>query len=180
MGSVTELIETPLTSEQLAQRYRALAEDPRLANLPGKIELDVWGCILVSPASNLHALLQGQMIQRLSKLGGEALAEASVSTEIGILVTDVAWMSSATAASLGTRPPYPLAPDLCIEIVSPSSSRKEVDDKTAAYLGSGAREVWVVYPQTRRIEWFSPEGKLDHPTLAMDTEVLFDPATTRP
>ena len=49
MGSVTELIETPLSNEQLAERYRALAEDPRFADFPGKIELDVWGRIIGAP-----------------------------------------------------------------------------------------------------------------------------------
>ena len=174
MGSVTELIETPLSNEQLAERYRALAEDPRFADLPGKIELDVWGRIIVSPASNLHALLQGRLIQRLAAIGGDALAEASVSTAIGILVADVAWMSPENAASLGTQTPYPEAPNLCIEIVSPSNSRKEIEGKIEAYLGCGALEVWVVYPVTHRIEWFGPEGRRDRPRFDVDTRGLFD------
>ena len=55
MGKVQELIEQPLTSEELAVRYRALCEDPCFANVPGKIEVDVWGRLLMSPASNYHS-----------------------------------------------------------------------------------------------------------------------------
>jgi hypothetical protein len=37
-----------------------------------------------------RAMLQGRLIQRLSPLGGQAFAEASVVTAAGLLVTDVA------------------------------------------------------------------------------------------
>ncbi len=47
-----ELIEAPLNADQLAVRYRALCADPIYANIPGKVELDVWGRFLMSPASN--------------------------------------------------------------------------------------------------------------------------------
>lgn len=174
MGSVTELIEAPLDAEQLARRYRALAEDPRFANLPGKIELDVWGRILVSPASNLHGLLQARLIQCLAASGGEAIAEASVATAAGILVADVAWMSPETATDLGTDTPYPRAPDLCVEIVSPANSRKEIDEKIAAYVGAGAKEVWVVYPRARRVDCFGPAGRRRRPEIRADVSRLFD------
>ena len=83
-------------------------------------------------------------------------------------------MSPENAASLGIRTPYPQAPDLCVEIVSPSNSRKEIEAKIGAYLGSGAHEVWIVYPQTRRIEWFGSEGRRDRPLFAVDARGLFD------
>ncbi len=175
MGSFSDLIEKPLTTEQLAQRYRALSDDPRFANLPGKVELDVWGRITVSPASNLHALLQGRLIQRLAPLGGEALAEASVATSIGIIVADIAWLSPDSASTFGTVTPYPRAPDLCIEIVSPSNSRTEIEAKIQAYLGSGAKEVWIVDPAMRRIDWHGGEGLRESPTWAVDIAGLFDP-----
>jgi hypothetical protein len=36
-----EVVEAPLSSEALGERYRAICEDPCYANVPGKIELDV-------------------------------------------------------------------------------------------------------------------------------------------
>ena len=90
MAANPELIEAPLTQEDLAERYRKLCADPLLANLPGKIELDLWGRILMSPASNIHGALQIRLGQRLAPLGGQAIAEASVVTSIGLLVADVA------------------------------------------------------------------------------------------
>jgi hypothetical protein len=57
---------------------------PRFENLPGKIELDAWGRILMSPASNDHGIVQGRLCQRLVVLGGQALVGASVVTAEGI------------------------------------------------------------------------------------------------
>src|SRR5207302_6065020 len=39
---------------------------------------------------------------------------------------------------------YPGAPDLAVEVMSPSDRRAEVEEKVAEYLDAGAREVWVV------------------------------------
>jgi hypothetical protein len=72
MREIREVIEAPLSGEELAVRYRNLCDDPLLANLPGKLELDVWGRILVSPASNYHSALQPRLSGRLAALGGQA------------------------------------------------------------------------------------------------------------
>ena len=39
MGDTQELIEKPLSSDELAVRYRALCDDPCLVNVPGKSHL---------------------------------------------------------------------------------------------------------------------------------------------
>lgn len=40
---------------------------------------------------------------------------------------------------------YPKAPEICIEIVSPSNSKIEIQGKVDLYLARGAQEVWVAY-----------------------------------
>jgi Uma2 family endonuclease len=44
-----------------------------------------------------------------------------------------------------------VAPDLSVEIVSPSNSRKEIEEKVLDYLNAGVRLVWVVEPRTRSV-----------------------------
>ncbi|WP_242470496.1 Uma2 family endonuclease [Thiococcus pfennigii] len=39
----------------------------------------------------------------------------------------------------GDTTPYPQAPELCIEILSPSNAPAEIEDKVRLYLGYGAR-----------------------------------------
>lgn len=43
------------------------------------------------------------------------------------------------------------APDLCIEIISPSETKTEMDDRMREYFASGAQQVWHVFPETERI-----------------------------
>ena len=43
-------------------------------------------------------------------------------------------------------------PDLVVEVVSPSDSVREVNDKAFMWLGHGVRLVWVVHPDTRTVD----------------------------
>src|SRR5687767_8474317 len=132
--AMSELIEAPLSADELAARYRALCADPCYANLPGKIEIDAWGRLLMSPASNYHSALQTALSAKLAALGGRAFVEVSVLTTAGVLVADVAWASDEFMRHRGFETPYLRAPELCVEVVSPSNSRKELREKVAAYL----------------------------------------------
>jgi Uma2 family endonuclease len=169
-----EVIEEPLSSNELAARYRLLCEDPLYANVPGKIEIDLWGRLLMSPASNYHSALQSSLSAKLAALGGRAFVEASVLTSAGVLVADVAWASDAFLRAHGFETPYTAAPELCIEVVSPSNSRKELRERIDAYLAAGAAEVWIVYPQSKRWEFHARSGVLERSAFAVDLSGLFD------
>ena len=124
-----ELIEAPLSPEELAVRYRALCEDPMYADVPGKFELDVWGRVLMSPPpSNYHGALQFRLGQRLAALGGQVLVEASVVATTGVFAADVAWASAEFIGQHKFETPYTRAPEICIEVVSPSNSVKEMNE----------------------------------------------------
>ncbi len=174
MSAISEVIEAPLTRDALAERYRQMCSDPRFANLPGKVELDVWGRILMSPASNVHGILQSRLVQRLQPLAGQALVEASVTTSIGLLVADVAWASATFMRDHGVETPFTVAPELCVEVASPSNSMKELREKIEAYLETGALEGWIVFPQSRRIEIYGKSGLLQLSAYVIALDGLFD------
>jgi Uma2 family endonuclease len=173
MGDMHELIEAPLSREDLAARYRALCDDPLYANVPGKIELDLWGRMVMSPASNYHSAVQAALIGKLAALGGRAFVEASVVTTAGVLVADVAWASDEFMRLHKFETPYTHSPELCIEVVSPSNSQKEMREKMAGYLEAGAIEVWIVFPQSKRIEFHGAEGLLPRSQYAIDLANIF-------
>lgn len=136
-----------LTSrEALALRWSEVCNDPALRDLPYKIELNTFGKIEMSPANNRHALLQGFIAGELAKQlpQGNVLTECPVSTNIGVRVPDVAWASPAFLARHGETTPFPEAPEICVEIRSPSNSDEEIELKTRAYLAAGATEVWII------------------------------------
>ncbi len=173
MDRVQELIEAPLTPRDLATRYIDLCENPLYSNLPGKIELDVWGRMVMSPASTYHGQVQAALCQRLSVLGGVALIEVGIVTTAGLFAPDLAWASADFMKRHGTETPLPSVPELCIEVVSPSNSTKELREKTDAYLAAGAQEVWIVYPQSKRLVFHGQIGELQSSRFVVDLAGLF-------
>src|SRR5438045_2039030 len=43
------------------------------------------------------------------------------------------------------------APDLAVEVVSPTDTAEEVEEKIDQYLAAGSRLVWVIYPRRRTV-----------------------------
>ena len=118
--------------------------NPYLNDLPFKIELNKWGKIEMSPASNEHGMMQVDVSTELRRnKGGRVLVECSVATSDGVRVAGVAWVSDARLKSLGTVTPYPKAPEICVEVMSPSNSWPEMEMKAALYLEAGAEEVCI-------------------------------------
>ncbi len=121
--------------------------NPQLKDLPFKIELNKFGKLLMSPASNDHGRIQSRLAAMLLNQlpSGEVITECSIQTSDGVKVADVAWLSETFVAEFGFMTPYPKAPEICIEIVSPSNSKIEIQEKIDLYLAKGAQEVWIVY-----------------------------------
>jgi hypothetical protein len=128
------------TPEMPILRWNEVCRDPSLQDLPYKIELSAWGKVEMSPASNRHGRLQAIM------------------TRIGIRVPDVIWASAGFMRAYGEITPYTHAPEICVEIVSPSNVAAEVQEKTAAYLAAGAVEVWIV-SEDAGTRYFSSGGE---------------------
>ena len=173
MGDTQELIEAPLSDEELGARYRAICEDPCYANIPGKIELDVWGRMLMTPPSSYHSALQVDLATKLKAMGGRTFVEVSIVTPAGVLAPDVAWASPEFMHARGFETPYTRAPELCVEVVSPSNSRRELEEKRNAYFAAGAEEVWIVYPKSKRCEFYNKQGLTAQSRYAVDVSDLF-------
>lgn len=49
------------------------------------------------------------------------------------------------------------APDLVVEVLSPSTARLDLGRKWAVYLRKGVREIWFVWPEDRQVDVHLPE-----------------------
>ena len=135
--------------------------NPFLKDLPFKIETNQFGQILMSPASNLHGSIQfdvGKNIDRKKK-NGEVMVECSISTSDGVKVADVVWASDEFIAEYRKVTPYPKAPEICVEVVSPSNTKQEIEHKVELYLAKGALEVWVV-SSNKDVTVYTHTGKI--------------------
>lgn len=153
MGTVT-------SPEALVLRWTEVINDPALRNLPYKLELNAWGKIEMSPASNRHgrlqALIAAELLRQLPH--GAVINEASILTDIGVRVPDVVWCSPEFFHLHREVTPYPNAPEICVEIVSPSNSVAELREKTRAYLAAGAKEVWQV-SEEGAVHYYDRQGE---------------------
>jgi Uma2 family endonuclease len=59
------------------------------------------------------------------------------------------------------------APDLIVEVLSPSTSKKDLNEKFYLYEEAGVREYWIVHPKKQIISVFllQPNGKYDSGTV---------------
>lgn len=160
--------------EALALRWAELCNDPLLRDLPGKIELNAYGVIEMSPASNRHGMKQAAIVQAmgLQLPMGVALVECSIATPEGVRVPDVAWASAAFIARHGEVTPFPAAPEICVEVRSPSNTDAEMAFKTQLFLDAGAVEVWIVAEDGA---WQVMDAQGPQPLSRFGVQLAFNP-----
>jgi Uma2 family endonuclease len=128
------------------RRWEELLADRELAKVEGRIETDRHGHIIMSPPpAASHGGFQfhiGTLMLNLLRRG-RVLTECPVSTADGIKAADVAWASPERIKELGDLPCFPRAPEICVEVLSPSNTEAEIEEKMALYFDAGAREVWL-------------------------------------
>ena len=93
--------------------------------------------------------------------------------ETGI-IPDVGYYSAARLPLIrDEQKPIPFAPDLAVEVASPSQDAADRAAKARLYLRAGTRLVWVVWPQSAHIDvWRS--GTLDGPVAILGNSGTLD------
>jgi Uma2 family endonuclease len=125
--------------------WQEVCEHPSLQDLPFKIELDEYGRIIMSPVKIYHSILQGEIEFLLRTLlkGGKALPECAIKTSKGTKVAGVAWASLSILDIIKGQTDASIAPEICVEIISTSNTKREMLEKRQLYFEAGAKEVWM-------------------------------------
>ena len=141
-------------------QWQDVLADKSLQDLPYKIELNERGNIEMSPASNKHGIIQSELIYifRSNLKNGLPLTECSIQTSNGVKVADVAWASHQFLAQYHLETPYTKAPELCVEVLSPSNTASEMVEKIKLYIESGAKEIWLV-TEAGQITFYDVDGE---------------------
>lgn len=127
-------------------RWDELCHAPELSHYQGRIETDRFGeVVLRFPADYSHGGWQGDIVTALNNImkEGRATVETPISTPEGIKVADVASVSKKRLLKIGGRKALSAAPEICVEVVSPSNTRNEIEEKKRIYFESGSKEVWI-------------------------------------
>jgi Uma2 family endonuclease len=147
---------TLLTAEDLL----AMPDDGK------RYELVEGELIEMSPSSRYHSR-DGLRIasQLLSFVEAHELGEA-FGADAGFILRrnpdtvrapDAAFVLKERLVELDDEGFLPLAPDLAVEVVSPSNTVNEMSRKVHEYLDAGTSIVWVVEPLRRQVAVYTPE-----------------------
>jgi len=149
MASVLEItapatIDLPDIEDQhafnLAVWEKAIT-DPELARVEFRIETDRYGnYIMAPPPRPEHGEGQSDIAFHLRTLlpHGRVITECPISTSEGVKIADVAWSTRARRRQVCLTH----APEICVDVFSPSNTRREMREKRALYFEAGAEEVW--------------------------------------
>ncbi|MCA9188656.1 MAG: Uma2 family endonuclease [Planctomycetales bacterium] len=142
------IVEIAERQEQLAlnrRRWRDLMSDTALAELPFRIETNAHGQIIMNPPpSGVNSYRQSQILLTLRDLiGGQPLAECPLSTLDGVKAVDVGWYSDQRFELVRHQELFEIAPEICIDLLSPGNTATEITHKKKLYFDSGASEVWL-------------------------------------
>lgn len=79
-------------------------------------------------------------------------------TPTTLQVPDVSYIATPLSADEEPEGFRDGAPDLAVEVVSPSERTTEVEDKVKLYLDAGAKQVWTLYPEPKTASVHTPDG----------------------
>lgn len=146
-----------------AEEERILTADDVLAMPDDNLRHELVTGQLVSepPASFGHGAVAGNIFHLLSVFVRKRKLGRVLSADTGFLlarspdtlrVPDVAFVSTERIRLAGNvKGFFPGAPDLAVEVLSPSDRPDRIHAKIADYLASGSRLVWIIDPVHERV-----------------------------
>ena len=98
---------------------------------------------------------------------GEVVSECPVSTSKGVKSADVAWCSPGIWSASEGKSCLLRAPEICVEVLSPSNADSEIEEKKMLYFEAGAKEVWLC-AEDGGMSFFGPAGPVPASLLCPD------------
>ncbi len=142
---------TPKVGRYTVADYMALPDDQRYELLDGEL-------ILAPSPTSRHQFIQIYLAHVLFQFVEERGLGWVVGAPLDVVMSDrnVAQPDllfvSHRRASIVTRPNIQGAPDLAVEILSPSTARRDRGQKLDIYARYGVAEYWIVDPETETVE----------------------------
>lgn len=154
---------------EFPRNWEDVCNNPLLARLPYHVEINRYGNIELSPHSRKHSKYQDVISQLLHRLmpPGVVVPECAIKCRLSIPVADVAWFSPERDAACGEEFEAIVAPEICIEVRSPSKSRREMEEKRQEYFGAGALECWQC-DLHGAMHFYGPAGELERSKLCLE------------
>lgn len=142
------IIHLPNREEVLAsnrRRWNEVLADPRWVDCQERIETNAFGNVLMSPPPDTgHCKRSFRIGSKLEQLlGGEGFGECPISTIDGVKACDAAWYSTERYAQVRGQLAFEIAPEICVEVLSPRNTTNEIQYKFRLDFEAGAIECWT-------------------------------------
>ncbi len=147
--------------------WQQVCENSDLRNLPYKIELGEKGQIIMSPARLAHGYYQfeiGKVLSEGMQRQGKIITECAIRTSKGTKVADVAWFSTDRWMQVRHEYDSPIAPEICVEVLSSANTKSEMQEKKRLYVAAGAIEVWFC-DEDGNMRFYTAKGKIKKSSL---------------
>jgi Uma2 family endonuclease len=130
-----------------------------------QIELDEGELITMAPASEDHGFIEIELASRLHQFVKTRGLGRVYAGDTGFRLSDdtvrspdVAFVRKERVTELRSLGFAKGAPDLAVEILSPSNSFRQMTRKVRQYFAAGCHTVWVVHPDRKEVEVFEATG----------------------
>jgi Uma2 family endonuclease len=158
---MTEVVlESKAEKTVTLESLMALGPDARVEVIDGEV-------LLMSPVGGIHHVVVTNLFRLLDPHCGDGLLFPDgllylMGSPPGALrdslVPDLSFIrAERVRPDWDLTRPYPGAPDLAVEVISPNESAEAVQRKVRLYLDKGVEEVWVVYPEARELHQYQRE-----------------------
>ena len=152
---------SPITAEELFE----------LPDGGGRCELVNGEIIRMTPTGAEHGVVTARIGRLLDEYVEAHDLGVSCGAETGFILQrdpdvvrapDAAFVASGRIPETGVPVGYwPFAPDLAVEVVSPSDRLADVHARIVDYLAAGTRLVWLVEPETRMVHVYRSTRQVD-------------------
>jgi Uma2 family endonuclease len=164
-----------------AKTLMSVEEFDRLAE-PDELsyELDEGELVVMTKPRPLHNRIAERLFRALDRyLETYPVGEVFIFEYLFVLgptikrAPDVSFLRSERAKKIDPHVDIPGAPDLAVEVLSPTDTVSAMRRKIRQYFAAGTQCVWIVYPETREVEiWKQPSQPQK---VLQETDVLEDP-----
>lgn len=148
------------------EQVRKVWTEAELEALPneGYLHEVVDGRLIMSPKNNFfHERICMRLSTAMNAFVNERRLGVVLGSSAGFWMSnrncrapDISFVSKARMDALGFKPSsrtfFPGAPDLAIEVLAPSNSTVEIQERLEDFFSSGAQLAWVIHPEEEFVE----------------------------
>ncbi len=150
------------------QDLENMPDDGKIYELHNGVLIEIPGAVVQQSAL---AMWLGHLIMTFTEqhgLGGGVTGPDGTSTlnEFNTRIPDVAYISEERRQRQEKTKYLQGAPDLAVEVVSPSNSAPQMQQRAGEYLSAGSRLVWIVNAEKRTVDVYRAHG--ERTVLGMD------------